>query len=87
MIKEHLLNPEEFGGEWMIPSITMNDPIQNQITARTDLGTNEFLVYLGLKTMILPKHASFGRKVEPTDDGKCEAEWLYLQKTIMLLPT
>lgn len=26
MIREHLLNPEEFWGQWVLPSITRNDP-------------------------------------------------------------
>lgn len=26
MMREHLLNPAEFGGEWMLPSIARNDP-------------------------------------------------------------
>jgi neutral trehalase len=51
MIKEHLLNPDEFNGEWMMPSIAMNDPaFKDQDYWRGRIwGPMNFLVYLGLK--------------------------------------
>ncbi len=57
MIKEHLLNPEEFNGEWMIPSIAMNDPaFKDQEYWRGRIwGPMNFLVYLGLKNYDLPE--------------------------------
>ncbi len=57
MIKEHLLNPEEFNGEWMMPSIAMNDPaFKDQEYWRGRIwGPMNFLVYLGLKNYNLPE--------------------------------
>lgn len=57
MIKEHLLNPEEFNGEWMMPSIAMNDPAyKDQDYWRGRIwGPMNFLVYLGLKNYDLPE--------------------------------
>ena len=51
MIKEHLLNPDEFNGEWMMPSITMNyTAFKDQDYWRGRIwGPMNFLVYLGLK--------------------------------------
>jgi len=51
MIKEHLLNPEEFNGEWMLPSIAATDPaFKDQDYWRGRIwGPMNFLVYLGLK--------------------------------------
>lgn len=56
MVKEHLLNPEEFNGEWMIPSIAKNDPaFKDQDYWRGRIwGPMNFLVYLGLKNYDLP---------------------------------
>jgi hypothetical protein len=50
MIKNHLLNPKEFWGEWMIPSIARDDPAfkdQNYWRGRI-WGPMNYLVYLGL---------------------------------------
>jgi neutral trehalase len=50
MINEHLLNPAEFWGEWVLPSIARNDPAypdQNYWRGRIWAPMN-FLVYLGL---------------------------------------
>lgn len=51
MVKEHLLNPEEFFGEWMIPSISRKDTaFQSQNYWRGRIwGPMNFLVYLGLR--------------------------------------
>ncbi|MEI7832687.1 MAG: trehalase family glycosidase [bacterium] len=51
MVKEHLLNPKEFAGEYMLPSIARNDPAyadQRYWRGRVWAPLN-FLVYLGLK--------------------------------------
>jgi len=51
MIQKHLLNPDEFWGEWVIPSIERNDPAfkdQNYWRGRI-WGPMNFLVYLGLR--------------------------------------
>lgn len=51
MIREHLLNPQEFGGQWVIPSTPRNDPAfpdQNYWRGRI-WGPMNFLVYLGLR--------------------------------------
>jgi putative isomerase len=51
MVKEHLLNPEEFWGQWVIPSIARNDSAfkdQNYWRGRI-WGPMNYLVYLGLE--------------------------------------
>jgi putative isomerase len=51
MIKTHLLNPKEFWGEWIIPSIARDDPAfkdQNYWRGRI-WGPMNYLVYLGLR--------------------------------------
>ena len=50
MIEKHLLNPKEFWGEWVIPSIARDDPAfsdQNYWRGRI-WGPMNYLVYLGL---------------------------------------
>jgi glycogen debranching enzyme len=51
MLEKHLVNPEEFGGEWVIPSIARNDVAfkdQNYWRGRI-WGPMNYLVYLGLR--------------------------------------
>ena len=51
MIQKHLLNPDEFWGEWIIPSIARDDPAfpdQNYWRGRI-WGPMNYLVYLGLR--------------------------------------
>jgi putative isomerase len=51
MIEKHLMNPREFWGEWVIPSIARNDPAfgdQNYWRGRI-WGPMNYLVYLGLR--------------------------------------
>ena len=51
MIREHLLNPKEFWGQWVIPSIERDDPAfadQNYWRGRI-WGPMNYLVYLGLR--------------------------------------
>jgi hypothetical protein len=51
MVREHLLNPQEFWGEWVIPSISRDDPgfkDQNYWRGRI-WGPMNYLVYLGLR--------------------------------------
>jgi hypothetical protein len=51
MIEKHLLNPNEFWGEWIIPSIERSDPAfhdQNYWRGRI-WGPMNYLVYLGLR--------------------------------------
>ena len=50
MVKEHLLNPREFWGEWVIPSIARSDPaFPDQEYWRGRIwGPMNYLVYLGL---------------------------------------
>lgn len=51
MIKEHFYNPEEFWGEWIMPSISRNDPAyQEQFYWRGRIwAPMNFLVYLALR--------------------------------------
>jgi len=51
MVQEHLLNPTEFWGDWILPSIARNDPAyndQNYWRGRV-WGPMNYLVYLGLR--------------------------------------
>lgn len=51
MVEKHLLNPDEFWGEWVIPSIARNDPAfadQNYWRGRI-WGPMNYLIYLGLR--------------------------------------
>ena len=57
MIKNHLLNPKEFWGEWIIPSIARDDPAfkdQNYWRGRI-WGPMNYLVYLGLRNYDQPE--------------------------------
>jgi hypothetical protein len=51
MVEKHLLNPDEFWGEWVIPSIERNDPaFHDQDYWRGRIwGPMNYLVYLGLR--------------------------------------
>jgi len=56
MIDEHLFNPEEFWGEWVIPATPRNDPAYKDNTywrGRIWAPLN-FLVYMGLRNYDLP---------------------------------
>ena len=56
-MKEHLLNPTEFSGEWMIPSISRNQPSFNEqdYWRGRIWGPMNFLVYLGLLNYNVPE--------------------------------
>jgi putative isomerase len=57
MIKNHLLNPKEFWGQWIIPSIARDDPAfkdQNYWRGRI-WGPMNYLVYLGLRNYDEPE--------------------------------
>lgn len=51
MIEKHLLNPDEFWGQWVIPMIARNDPaFKDQAYWRGRIwGPANYLVYLGLE--------------------------------------
>ena len=56
MVDEHLLNPKEFWGQWVIPSIARDDPAfkdQNYWRGRI-WGPMNYLVYLGLRNYHQP---------------------------------
>lgn len=57
MIKKHLLNPDEFWGDWIIPSIARNDPaFHDQDYWRGRIwGPMNYLVYLGLENYDAPQ--------------------------------
>jgi hypothetical protein len=65
MVREHLMNPAEFWGQWVIPSIARNDPAfkdQNYWRGRV-WGPMNYLVYLGLLNYDLPDvRKELGRK-------------------------
>jgi putative isomerase len=56
MVSEHLLNPREFWGEWVIPSISRADPAfpDQQYWRGRIWGPMNYLVYLGLRNYDLP---------------------------------
>ena len=57
MIQKHLLNPNEFWGTWVMPSIARNDPAfedQNYWRGRI-WGPMNYLVYLGLRNYADPE--------------------------------
>lgn len=57
MVEKHLLNPDEFWGQWVIPSIARDDPAykdQNYWRGRI-WGPMNYLVYLGLRNYDLPQ--------------------------------
>ncbi len=56
MIKEHFFNPEEFWGEFMIPSIARNDEAfqDNKYWRGRIWAPMNFLVYLGIRNYDLP---------------------------------
>ena len=57
MTEEHLMNPNEFYGEWMIPSIARNDPgyKDNSYWRGRIWAPMNFLVYMGLRNYDLPE--------------------------------
>jgi hypothetical protein len=57
MIKNHLLSPKEFWGEWIIPSIARDDPaFKDQEYWRGRIwGPMNYLVYLGLRNYNQPE--------------------------------
>jgi glycogen debranching enzyme len=56
MVREHLLNPREFWGDWVIPSIMRSDPaFPDQAYWRGRVwGPMNYLVYLGLRNYDQP---------------------------------
>jgi hypothetical protein len=57
MVDEHLLNPEEFWGEWVIPATPRNDPAfkDNTYWRGRIWAPLNFLVYMGLRNYDLPE--------------------------------
>ncbi len=57
MIEEHFYNPEEFWGEWILPSIARNDPAypDNTYWRGRIWAPMNYLVYLGLCNYDLSK--------------------------------
>ena len=78
MIQKHLLNPEEFWGQWVIPSISRNDPAfkdQNYWRGRI-WGPMNYLVYLGLRNYDNPDVTrQFATKVLRPLPAGVEEEW------------
>jgi hypothetical protein len=65
IIKKHLLNPQEFWGEWVIPAIARNDPafVDQQYWRGRIWGPMNYLVYLGLRNYDVPEvRAEFAQK-------------------------
>ncbi len=60
MIRQHLLNPEEFWGEWILPSVARNDPAfpRQRYWKGAIWPPLNFLSYLGLRRAGYPRVAS-----------------------------
>ncbi|MEH7115956.1 trehalase family glycosidase [Neobacillus vireti] len=75
MINEHFFNPEEFFGEWIIPSIARNDPAypdQDYWRGRIWAPMN-FLVYLGIRNYQL---AEAQKRLAEKSKALLLKEWL-----------
>jgi putative isomerase len=76
-IQEHLLNPEEFWGKWVIPATPRNDPAftdQNYWRGRV-WGPMNFLVYLGLRNYDEPTvRAELAKKSLELFEGEWKAK-------------
>ena len=57
MIREHFYNPDEFWGDWILPSISRNDPAyhDNDYWRGRIWAPMNFLVYLGIRNYELPE--------------------------------
>jgi len=75
MIREHLLNPREFRGEWIIPSIARDDPAfhQQDYWRGRIWGPMNYLVYLGLRNYNDPAAT---REFAQKSWGLFQREWL-----------
>jgi hypothetical protein len=77
MIREHLLNPAEFWGQWVIPSIARNDPaFKDQDYWRGRIwGPMNYLVWLGLNRYSTPTAISARRQFEERSLALFLQEW------------
>lgn len=56
MIDSHFYNPDEFWGDWIMPSIARNDPAySNEYWRGRIWGPMNFLVYLGMRNYDVPQ--------------------------------
>jgi putative isomerase len=57
VIREHFYNPDEFWGEWIVPTIARNDPAyaDQEYWRGRIWGPMNFLVYLGLRNYDIPQ--------------------------------
>jgi hypothetical protein len=77
MLKEHLLNAQEFWGDWVIPAIARNDPTfqkQNYWEGRI-WGPMNYLVYLGLLNYEGPEIAQTRRELARKSFALFSKEW------------
>ncbi len=77
MVEEHLLNPKEFWGEWVIPSVARDDPAfrdQNYWHGRI-WGPMNYLVYLGLCSYQGKRIEEARRELAQKSFALFSAEW------------
>jgi hypothetical protein len=77
MIDEHFYNPQEFWGEWIMPSIARNDPAYPEQTywrGRIWAPMN-FLVYLGLRRYDIPPAQRARRDLAEKSKALLLKEW------------
>ncbi|HWG21713.1 MAG TPA: trehalase family glycosidase [Terracidiphilus sp.] len=77
MVKEHLLNPKEFWGQWVIPAISRDDPAfkdQNYWRGRI-WGPMNYLVYLGLSQYPAGEIAAARRETAQKSFALFSKEW------------
>jgi hypothetical protein len=79
MIDEHFYNPQEFWGEWVMPSIARNDPAYPEQTywrGRIWAPMN-FLVYLGLRRYDIPQAQRARRDLATKSEALLLQEWQF----------
>lgn len=77
MVEEHLLNPNEFWGDWVIPSLARDDPAfrdQNYWRGRI-WGPMNYLVYLGLHNYPGEPFAQARRQLAQKSFALFSQEW------------
>ena len=77
MVDEHLLNPNEFWGKWVIPSIARDDPaFKDQDYWRGRIwGPMNYLVYLGLRSYPQPDIDQVRRQLSQKSLDLFLGEW------------
>ncbi|MDR1504941.1 MAG: hypothetical protein LBT43_21025 [Prevotella sp.] len=78
MIRKHLLNPDEFWGEWVIPATPRNDPAfkENTYWKGRIWAPLNFLVYMGLRNYDTPMINDVRRQFSEKSGNLLLKSWL-----------